>query len=123
MSAQARPCKDPRVQVTLKLTPGKHDALITWLKALPKGSRQGALLNVLLAHVCQPEIDRLLRIDERTAAIWQAFTELPDYLDQQFSRLSVAQPASVPAAPVESAPQLDAEAVAVRASKLKRATW
>ena len=115
-----------RVTLTVKLTVGKDDDLIEWLAAFPKGTRQAQVKQILRSAVQDNHGDehQLTRIEQDTAWLRMALTEMPTWIEGLLSRVAVIQ---APEAPPDGRPtrmdQLSTEGVTRREKHIAKATW
>lgn len=119
MTAKTRR-KEQRITVTVKLSVIKDADLIEWLTSFPHGERHAALKAALREAMDKPRRDALSRLADKTERIWQTISELPTWLEARLRQVVVVEQAAVAA---EAAPRLDAQALAERAAKMKKAKW
>lgn len=128
---------DNRVTMTIKLTPGKDDALIQWWESLQKGdytaqgeSRQFTAKQILRRGLSIPEetvqpiadADSLNRIAELESWIQKIAQDLPSYVQNEIGK-ALATGAPLPTTQIQGGAQLDQQAIEKREKRLKNSSW
>ena len=108
--------RQPRLTVTLKLTPGKDDDLIRWWLEQPVGERQRRIKALLRAQL-DAEYIAAQRHHDDVAWIREALADLPSYLEHV---LRSEQP---PPGHSEGPAHLSAAEKERRARRIARTSW
>jgi len=117
-----------RVGVTIQLVKGEDDDLIEAIEALPDGSRQSTIKNLLRQSyglpIPEPSTNGYIDLDSLRQSIYQDImnninAEIQQRVEQSLDapRLPTAPP------PVEAGDVLDNQTANERVSRLKRANW